>query len=249
MTTELPKDPEAGLNTEETPVVDTPEQELPTIAETVDKSIDVSSPDLGYELGEETPTETPAKDESAVVASVSERLGQSTHSETTENKSEVASPQNSMPFDLTKLTVEQVQQLKQLLEATPESAKKRVLKPVTQVRVMGGKYLIDAKKSYMKLKKNTVEGRDELTHFIPVKFFGDKDFTEMDYREVMGADRVKCEIVSTRYEDDSYIEGEPVTHRETGRLTEREVKITTPFYTIKLPNGQTVEIKGAMSNF
>ncbi len=241
-------DPEAGLDNAPSNE-EAPEEVLPTVAETVDHSIDVKDSSLGYDLEDDKPAEAPVKDESAVVADVSERLGASTKTETTEQKQEVATPQNTMPFDVTKLSIEQVQQLKQMLEITPESAKKRIIKPVTQIRVIKGKYLIDAGKSYMKLRKNTLEGRDELAHFIPVKFFGDKDFIEMDYREVMGADRVKCEIVSTRTVDESYIEGEPVTHRETGRLTEREVKVITPYYTIKLPTNETVEIKGSMSNF
>lgn len=238
------QDPEAGLNTPETE--ETTEETTLPVSQTVDKTIDVKSDDLGYDLEEK---EDPVKDESSVISNVAERLGQATHVAQHEGESPVAEPVQSVPLDLTKLTTEQIQQLQQMLAVTPQSTKKRVIKPVTQIREINGKYVIDATKSFMRLKRNTIENRDELTHFIGVKFFGDKEFTEMNYTSLIEAPRVRCEIVSTRYEDGSYIEGEPVVHRETGALTEREVKVTTPFYTIKLPTGDTVEIKGSMSNF
>lgn len=236
---ELPADGEAGLSgTNEI----SNSQELPKVSETVDQTIDVTSKDLGYDI-------EPEKTGDPVIDDISKRLSEGTSTAKTEDTPNVAEPQQAVPFDLSKLSVEQIQQLQQMLQMTPESVKKKVIKPVTQIRVMDEMYIIDAKKSYMKLRKNTIEGRDELAHYIPVKFYGTDTFVEKDYREVMQAERVRCEIVSTRYEDASYIEGEPVIHRETGRLTEREVKITVPFYLIKLPNGDTTEIKGEMSNF
>lgn len=227
-------DPESGIDSQE-------EDTLPSVADTVDTSIDVKDPSLGYDL------ETPAT-EDAVMDKIADQLGASSKPVDVA-ESEVATPVNNLPFDLTKLSVEQIQQLQQMLSTTPESVKKRIIKPVTQIRTIDGKFLVDAKKSYMKLKKNTLEGRDEIAHYISVRFFGSDKFEEYEYRDILNAERVKCPIVSTRTVDNSYVEGEPVEHRETGRLTEREVKILTPYYTIQLPNGETTEIKGEMSNF
>lgn len=227
-------DPESGINQEQDA-----EAELPSIADTVDKSIDVSDSSLGYDL---------PKDESKVVSNIAEKLSKSTQV-AEHNNAQVVEPSDSVPFDISKLSIEQIQQLKHILEVTPNSVKKVVRKPTTKIRTLDGKYLVEAKRSFMRLRKNTIEGRDELAHYILVRFHGEANFVEKDYREVMQADRIVCEIVSTRYEDASYIEGEPVVHRETGKLTEREVKVTVPYYTIKLPNGETVELKGEMSNF
>lgn len=251
MTEEIKQDLEAGLNTpsdngfNNENVEETQEETTLPVSQTVDKSIDVKSEDLGYDIQPEKPIVTG----DAVLDKVSERLGQATQTTQNTESTPVAEPQQTMPFDLSKLTTEQIQQLQQMLAVTPQSVKKRVIKPITQIREINGKYVIDATKSFMRLKRNSIENRDELTHFIGVKFYGDAEFTEMGYSQLIEAPRVKCEIISTRYEDGSYIEGEPVVHRETGHLTEREVKITIPFYTIKLPTGDTVEIKGSMSNF
>lgn len=222
------------------------EEKLPEIKDTLDTSIDVKDENLGYDFqGEETvKAEVPAE---KVISNISERLSNSQVNPEAKVETPVAEPKQTIPFDINSLSTEQVQALKQILASTPESAKKKKAKPTTKLRKYKDSYVVAITKSYMRLRKNTLEGRDEIAHYLGVKCVGEKDFTEMNYSDFMGLERAVCEITSVRYEDKSYVEGE-VTHRDSGKLVERLVTVTLAFYTVKLPNGELTEIEGSMSN-
>jgi hypothetical protein len=150
-------------------------------------------------------------------------------------------------FDLTSFTVDQLQALKQALNATPDSATRKKENPTVMLRTMNGNVILDFKNAYLGLVEDPENRRQVERHLIPVLVTGSKDYVSIRYTEFMQLERVKGEIISTRKENDDRIEGTVVSN-ETGRPTEMLVKRTKDFFTIKLEGGQTLEIESKMAN-
>lgn len=178
-----------------------------------------------------------------VVASIGARLAQ------TEAKEEekVAESHEPIQFDLSKLSLDQMQALKQALNATPDSATRKKENPVVQLRTNNGKIVIDFKRAYLGLVEDPENHRQIERHLIPVLLEGERDYINVRYTEFMQYDRIKCEIVSTRKENDDIVEGTVISN-ETGQPTEMLVKRTKDFFTVKLPDGRRLEIEAKMAN-
>lgn len=167
-------------------------------------------------------------------------------SEEVAKKVEVPSTQPAQ-FDLSSLTGDQLQALKQALNATPDSATRKKENPTVMLRTMNGSVIIDFKNAYLGLVEDPENRRQVERHLIPVLVMGAKDYVSIRYSEFMQLNRVKGEIISTRKESDDRIEG-TVTSNETGRPTEMLVKRTKDFFMVKLETGETLEIEAKMAN-
>jgi hypothetical protein len=156
-------------------------------------------------------------------------------------------PETPLPFDMAKLTGEQLKQLKSMLAVTPEQSVPQDAGHKTKIRTMGGRCVIAIKNAFLSVIYDPAMGQEKNAEKMPVKFLGDEDYTEVLWKDFMESPRVECEIVSTREEKSVRKEGK-IIQRETGRLIDMEVKMVTRFITIKLPSGQIVEIENSASN-
>jgi len=183
--------------------------------------------------------------EQAVIPSISDRLSEN---EVKDNDTgENVHAETALPFDISKMSKEQLQVLKSMLAATPEGGKKPKQKPQIKIRTIDGKVMEDFKNAYLALVRDSVNNRDIERHKIPVKFFGHKDYEDILYKTFMEAEFTTFEILSTRRELEEVVEGETIS-RETGTLVDLVIKKVKDFFTIKLPNGETVEVPAKIAN-
>lgn len=165
-------------------------------------------------------------------------------------------------FDISTLRPEQLQELKALLLATPDKANVKKTNPIVTLRRFtalskeGGqpvaRLVTDFKNAFETYVRDDVANTTRETVMIPIHFFGDPadKWTNVPYKEFIGSDQVRCEVISTRTEPGRIVEGE-VLSRETGRIVEREVKTLLTWFTIKLPEGydpNTIEIEARLAN-
>lgn len=150
-------------------------------------------------------------------------------------------------FDLSSLTGDQLQALKQALNATPDSATRKKENPIVLLRTMNGSIVTDFKNAYLGLVEDPENRRQVERHLIPIRLEGSNEYINVRYSEFMQFERVKAEIISTRKEPDDHVEGTVVSN-ETGRPTEMLVKRTKDFFTVKLADGRTLDIEAKMAN-
>jgi hypothetical protein len=164
-----------------------------------------------------------------------------------ELKSGEVHAETPIPFDLSKLDRTQLQALKAMLEATPVGVSRKRGNPIVTLRKIDGKIAIDFKRAYLGLVKDHELNREVERHIIPIKFFGDKEFTNMLYKTFIESERVNCEVLDYRQKVEEFEEGQTYS-RETGQLVEMVRKEVRTWFNIKLPNGEVVEIEGRIAN-
>ena len=153
----------------------------------------------------------------------------------------------ALPFDIDKLTPEEMQRLKARLAVTPERLSTKKAPARTFLRTIGGRFVVATKPSYLALVYDATRLSEVETHKMPVKFHDSDKWTDIIYTDFMKADRVVCEIVSIREDRGTRTEGE-VVQRETGKIVSLEVAVVEYFFTVKLPDGTTTEVAGSASN-
>lgn len=195
---------------------------------------------------ENTAPEAPeATDEpESPVSSISERLGEK---ESGAKEAGVVNPEQTVPFDITKLSREQMQTLKQMLNATPDAQTRKRENPRVRLRRIDDKFVADFKRAYLTLVKDPENHRDVERHVIPVKFMGSDEYTPILYSKFINSEQVACEVVDSRQKVEEFIEGETFS-RETGTMVEMVRKEVINWFTVKLPNGETAEIEGKIAN-
>jgi len=218
-----------------------------------DKPDETTDPILGGKIqdgeGDNGADKAPESKTEGEPQNVAETIGQRlSQQEEGESKGEqVINPENPVPFDLSKLSTEQLQNLKAMLAATPDRVQRKKKNPTVKLRVIDGKVVMDFKNAYKALVDDPENNRKvERTH-IQVKLQGEDTYHSVLYRDFMQADQVVCEILSTRQDKDEIVEGETIS-RETGRPVEMIVTVVKDFFTIKLPDGSTTEIEGRLAN-
>lgn len=152
-----------------------------------------------------------------------------------------------MPFDLSKLTLEQLQTLKAMLNNTPDRVARKSVNPTTMLRRMNGKIVVNFRNAYLSLVDDPENSRKVERHKIPVQFQGETGFTEVMYKDFMESERVRCEIVKTYAEPDNHVEGE-VFSKERGAFVEMEVTSMHYTFDVKTPEGDLIRIEGKVAN-
>lgn len=148
-------------------------------------------------------------------------------------------PVPTVPFDINKLTPDQLKQLKAALEETPSIASNGRM--TVTVRRFNDKFVIGVKNASSRSVLDPIEQKAVTKISIPVLYYGAEDFVTEDYKDFMTSERVKCEVVSQREVKDRIIEG-VVYSMELKKEVEQVVNTVVRFYTIKLPNGETIEL-------
>ena len=163
------------------------------------------------------------------------------------NEPEAAAP---IPFDFSKLTRDDLQRLKEAMDAVPDRATAIKKNPRVNLRRMDGRFVKSFGKAFNALVKDTVERRDIETHKIPVLFFDAEASVDVLYKDFMESERVLVEVIKIRTESDNHVEGE-VYSKEKKRMVEMEVTRDKHFFTVRLPDGKgfkEVEIESRVAN-
>lgn len=150
-------------------------------------------------------------------------------------------------IDLSKLTTEQLQTLKAMLNTTPDRVSRKNVNPIASIRRMDGKYVVNFGNAYLALVKDAENRREVERHKIPIQFEGEQGFHDVMYKDFMESDRVKCEIVKTYAEQDNIVEGE-VYSKERGAFVEMEVTRMHYTFDVKTPEGSIIRIEGKVAN-
>lgn len=190
------------------------------------------------------PPTPPTPEKKDPVAMVSARLSEEGGSEA---HSSVIEEEQAIPFDVTKLSREQLQTLQQMLQATPNAAVRKTRKPQVRLRRIDGNFVVDFKNAYLGLIKDSENRREVERHVIPVKFLGSENFSDVLYNKFINSEQVACEVLNSRQETEEIIEGETLS-RETGTMVEMVRKVIRNWYTVKLPDGTELEIEGKIAN-
>lgn len=188
-------------------------------------------------------TPTPS---TGVVGAIAAKLEQKEQAQASTSESGVM-PETPLPFDVTKLSQEQLQALKAMLAVTPDQPQLRKQNPTVLLRKIGGKYVVDFKNAYLALVFDPERRAEVEQHKIPVRLEGASGYTDLLWKEFIQADQVKCEVVSQRQEVFEHKEG-IVRSRETGLPVEMIAKEIRYFFTVKTPEGTTMEIPGSVAN-
>lgn len=196
---------------------------------------------------EETPKAEPAKEEPKkdVTSSITDRLsGRSEGEQAPENSPQ---PRENIPFDINSLSLEQLQSLKQKLAVIPDQIRKTSVKPTITLRELQGKLVIGFKNAFLALVDDLVNNKKVEAHIIPVLFYGENEYQNVRYKEFMNAPRVVCEVVSKR-EDVAEIPEGTTRSRITGTEVEMVRKEVKQFFTVKLPDGTSIELEARLVN-
>lgn len=187
----------------------------------------------------------PIEKDEDIIGSISQELGESTN----EQEEEIVNEEPVNTFDFSKFSREQIQQLKAMLNATPDNAiRKKKGNAKMTLREVNGKIVVDFKDTFLALTDDLVNGRKVETLIIPVKFHKEEEYTNIPYKEFMKENnRVVCEVLGTNRKINEEIEGETIS-AETGRLTDMVVTKVEDWFTVKLPNGETVELPVKLLN-
>ncbi len=214
--------------------------------------------DVGHEDGGDTgdgapagdttpePPTPPAGETPSVVGNIAERLGGQAKSE--ETKDDTAPQGKSpIPFDINSLSREQLESLKALLNSTPEGQIRENKNPVVTLRKIDGQYVVDFNRAILGLVKDPETGRDVERHLIPVKFKGSDEFVNVLYSTFINSERVECEVLSHKEEKKPVVEGQTFS-RKRGTMVDMVRTHVISYFTIKLPEGETLEIEGRLAN-
>lgn len=151
-------------------------------------------------------------------------------------------------FDITKLSLEERQALKEMLSATPDSINRKNKVATLSIRKIYDKYVVAFGKAYLNLVDDQVLQKKVERHYIPVLFFGEDKMIPVDYRDFQLSERVNCEIIDKVVKLEPKIEGE-VMSRETGTLVNLVRQEVKTFFKIKLPTGEIIEaLDGEFAN-
>lgn len=182
---------------------------------------------------------------------IGNRLSQAESGETAEAKN-VMEAKSAIPFDISRLSVDQLQALKSALAQTPDTIRgKKKANPRVTLRRMDGKLIVDYKEPAFKvIVHDGTQRRDVEKYMISVRFKDEDKFTDVDWQQFIEAPRISCEVISTRRQEEEIVEGETVS-RATNEPVEMVKVMVHDWFTIKLPEedgGGTMEIEARIAN-
>lgn len=156
-------------------------------------------------------------------------------------------PETPAVFDPSMFTAEQLQQLKLMLNSTPDRPTNKNKGMTIRLREINGKIVKDFGTAYNGYVTDPQEPtRKQLVPKIKVSFFGQDEPEEMLYTEFMDSPRKRFDVLGTRTETEEIAEGETVSN-ETGRLVTMLTVYQHRFFTIEV-DGNKVEISDKVAN-
>lgn len=114
------------------------------------------------------------------------------------------------------------------------------------LRRMDGKYVVDYKNCFQRFVMNEEQTQKVQVEVIPVRFHGEKEFTEVNYKEFIASERVQCKVNKTFNEELPVDEGE--TYDDDGALVQMIRKENISTYILMTPEGDEITIQQKVAN-
>ena len=172
--------------------------------------------------------------------------------EISEAKTDDDQPTREAPapaIDLATLTEEQLRDLKQKLDIVPEEPEGPKVNTVQIRKNPNGKYLIEIGQARTAYLPNAAGDRKEETHIIPVRFEGDEKIQDMNYKEFMHLDQVVCTVESMVDKTQVIPQvSKTKTIRKTGRVISLNQTQVHTVFTVKTPEGRTLQVDSKIVN-
>lgn len=203
-----------------------------------------NEPEQSFDTPPQSEPEQPEDGTNDISQRLSQRDGEN---ENEERRGDEPTANEPLSFDISKLTAEQLSQLKAMLNATPDRARRKKENPRVFLREIDGKVAVDFKNAYLTMVRDHELRADVERHVIPVKFLGETDYTNIMYERFMSSPQISCEIISTKKDVDEEERGSTIS-MEHGRQVPMLVTRVNYTFTVKLPNGEQVEIDGKVAN-
>lgn len=185
---------------------------------------------------------------SPIVGDIAKRLSEAgNEGKVNENANEII-PQESAPFDLSKMTPEQLQTLKSMLNATPDRISKKKGNPTVTLRqTEDGRFIVKFKKAYLTMMMNEVLQAKEPILVIPVQFYGEEGFTDMRWDAFQELRKVTCEVLDDLSKTEEYDDGITVS-RETGQEVVMTKTVVRHYFKVKLSDTASTTIEAEYAN-
>lgn len=157
-----------------------------------------------------------------------------------EVKQEINTEQ-TVPFDISRLSKDQLQALKMALNATPDTPTKKRDGITIQLRKTAeGETIVWFGTVYKRYIQNPETLGQINTEMIKYKVYGNDEAKEMKYEEFMLLEKDTFKVVDIDIQDNVKVVGEVVA-RETGQLMDAVVNNSLRSYTVEI-NGEKVVI-------
>lgn len=192
------------------------------------------------------PTQPTGGDEALDIDKVVEDLGEEMAEEEETEESSFKTEKPIQEIDINSLSLEQLQQLQARLAATPHPSQTEAKKTIVKVRMINGGYVVDFDRAYIALIDDPENNRKVERHVIPVKLHNQDEKVHVPYRQFLQSEQVDCEVTDTRKRDNPVKRG--TTYNEHGELVDMMVNRVEHYFTLKTPDGETLEIEGKVAN-
>lgn len=186
------------------------------------------------------------KEETVDIDAIVDEIGDEIEAEESE---ETNAPQAETPlpaFDISKLTLEQLQQLQARLSATPSAAETQKHKTYIKLREYMGKVIVDFGNAFIGLMDDPENNRQVHRHFIKVRLDGETEMRTIAYEVFMQLEQINCEVLKTLSSEDPQKVGS--TYNEHGELVEMTVVKKNYEFKVLTPDGKELTIDGKVAN-
>lgn len=191
------------------------------------------------------PTQPTAEEKNDIDSIVDDLANDIEKQETTETDAPKAE-QPAPAIDISKLTIEQLQELQARLSATPSRADSRATGKIIKVRMYRGQPVVDIGNAYVGLMDDPENNRKVERHIIPFKVAGSDEQMHLPYRQFLQLEQAECEVLDTQSR--TIPEKKGVTYNEHDELVEMMVTKVEHFFDIRLPDGKEIKIEGKVAN-
>lgn len=188
----------------------------------------------------------PTAQETADIDSIVDELEDEISEEEAELSDAPKSEQPAPAIDISKLTLEQLQELQARLSATPSRADSRATGKIIKIRMYRDQPVVDIGNAYVGLMDDPENNRKVERHIVPFKVLGNDETIHLPYRQFLQLEQVECEVLDTQSR--TIPEKKGVTYNEHDELIEMMVTRVEHFFDIRLPSGKEIKIEGKVAN-
>lgn len=149
-------------------------------------------------------------------------------------------------IDISKLTLEQLQELQARLNATPSAAETQKHKMYIKLRDYNGQLIVNFSNAFIGLMDDPENNRQVHRHFIKIQLQGEDEMRTIPYQQFMQLEQVNCEVIKEMASEDPIKTGS--TYNEHGELVEMVVVKKEYEYRILTPDGEELVVSGNVAN-